>query len=622
MQHFPYPRRFLRTASFAASLVFCVALFCISTKAQTPAEPAAPVSAATQSTGSPAETKKDPPASPSAQASGDSSELASQDHPATFKVRVNLVLVRVVVRDDKGKIVPNLRKEDFQLFDNRKPQAISSFSAETPESLAVKPTASAAANSGEAVAADSVEAVAQARKLPQRFVSVFFDDVHMTLEDSTFVRDAATRLFSALAPSDRVAYASASGQFHQDFTADREALRKSLFAIVPHPTSGTPGFHDCPEISYYQADLIENKRDTSALAVAGEDAVQCAFNGNETQIASARSIAEITAQRVLAIGDQDTEFVYRHVEDAMRQLAQMPGQRVMVFISPGFIPSTLWLETSGLIDRANHAGIVMNTIDVRGLYTPDVLGDIADPPSDSLRTRGFKASYRVAAQSAQDEVLDQLAHGTGGTFFHNRNDLDQGLREAVAAPQLSYLLGFSPQNLKVDGRFHSLKVTLTNKEKYSIQARNGYFAPKTIPNPAEAAKEEIREAIFSQDEMHDVPVDLQTQFFKTDSTSARLSVLTHFDLKGIHFRKADGRNHDNLVIATAIFDENGNFVTGGEKTVTMKLLDTTYDRLTRSGITLKSSYDVKPGSYLVRLVVRDGEGAQMAARNGAVVIPN
>jgi len=71
-----------------------------------------------------------------------------------------------------------------------------------------------------------------------------------------------------------------------------------------------------------------------------------------------------------------------------------------------------------------------------------------------------------------------------------------------------------------------------------------------------------------------------------------------------------------------IFDDNGNFVAGGEKTVQMKLLDTTYDRLSRSGLTLKSSYDVKPGSYMVRLVVRDAEGSQMAARNGAVVIPN
>jgi len=51
------------------------------------------------------------------------------------------------------------------------------------------------------------------------------------------------------------------------------------------------------------------------------------------------------------------------------------------------------------------------------------------------------------------------------------------------------------------------------------------------------------------------------------------------------------------------------------------LLDTTYTRLSRSGFTVKTSFDVKPGTYLVRLVVRDAVGAQMAARNGAVVIP-
>ena len=142
-----------------------------------------------------------------------------------------------------------------------------------------------------------------------------------------------------------------------------------------------------------------------------------------------------------------------------------------------------------------------------------------------------------------------------------------------------------------------------------------------MKDPAEAAKQEIQEAIFSQEEMHDVPVELQTQFFKTDQTQAKLAVLTHVDVKGIHFRKAEGRSNDDLTFATAIFDENGNFVTGGEKIVQMHLLDPTLNRLNHSGFTVKSSFDIKPGTYLVRMVVRDAEGEQMAARNGAVVIP-
>ena len=305
----------------------------------------------------------------------------------------------------------------------------------------------------------------------------------------------------------------------------------------------------------------------------------------------------------------------------MRRLASMPGQRVLVFVSPGFLQTTIQSEASELVDRATRANVVINTIDARGLYTPDVMGDIASPSRDTHKTAGYKASYRVAAQSAQDDVMAQLADGTGGTFFHNRNDVDAAMREAGAAPALSYLLGFSPQNLKIDGRYHALKVSLTNKEKFKIQARHGYFAPRSIADPAEATKEEIREALFSQEEIRDLPIELQTQFFKKDEAEARLAVLTHLDVKGIHFKKAEGRNNDKLTIVTGIFDENGNYITGGEKIIEMKLRDTTYDRLSRSGFTVKSSFDVKPGTYLVRLVVRDNEGAQMAARNGAVVIP-
>jgi VWFA-related protein len=619
MPQFPFARRVFRFLTIPVLCGFCAVLNAQNPSGPGPA-PAAPSASALAPPTQGEPGKQDAAKSSNAPQPSDNSELVSQDSPATFKVRVNLVLVRVVVRDNQGKVVTNLRREDFQLFDNRKPQAITYFSTETPESQALKPATTVTANDEAAVTPEEVQTAA--KKLPQRFVAVLFDDVHMSMEDTTVVRDAATRLFGALAPSDRVGMFSASGQFQLKFTADHEQLAKSLYSVVPHPTTGGSGFHDCPEVTYYQADLIQNKNDSQALAVAAEDAVQCALNGDETKISQATILAQTAAMRSLNSGDQETEYAYRHIEDAIRQLSAMPGQRVMVFVSPGFIPSTLWLETSDLIDRASRAGIIINTIDARGLYTTDLMGDIADPPRDSARTRGFKSSYRVAAQTAQDQVLEQLAYGTGGTFFHNRNDLDEGLRQAVAAPPLSYLLGFSPQNLKVDGRFHGLKVSLTSKQKYSIQARNGYYAPKTIPNPVEAAKQEIREAIFSQEELHDVPVDLQTQFFKKDATSARLSVLTHFDLKGIHFRKMEGRNADILTIATAIFDDNGNFVTGGEKTVQMKLLDTTYNRLSRSGLTLKSSYDVRPGTYMVRLVVRDGEGSQMAARNGAVVIPN
>jgi VWFA-related protein len=550
-----------------------------------------------------------------APATGQEEEVSTHDSPTTFKVRVNLVLVRVVVRDKTGKPISNLKKEDFQLFDNRKLQTISSFSVETPD----KRTASAVAASGEGASSSADVVGGKAVVLPQRFVSMVFDDVHLSMEDAVFVRDSATRFFEGLAPSDRVSLNTTSGQITQEFTDDHQKLMRALSGILPRSTA----FHDssdCPDIGYYQADLMENKRDSQAVAVAVQEAMQCQ-NTQNPNITVAQAMAEAAAMRALSEGDGETEYSYRHLDEVVRRLGSMPGQRVLVLVSPGFLSTTLQSEAYDLIDRSTRGNIVINTIDARGLYVPDVSGDIAQPQRVNFPGVGLKARYRVEAQSAQEEVLRQLADGTGGKFYHNRNDVDEAMREAGAAPAYSYLLGFSPQNLKVDGSFHTLKVALTSKEKFDIQARHGYFAPRTLKDPAETSKQEIQEALFSQEEIHDLPVELQTQFFKKEDAQARLAVLTHFDVKGIHFRKGAGRNNDQLTIVTGIFDENGNIVTGGEKIIEMKLLDTTYNRLSRSGFTVKSSFDLKPGTYLVRLVVRDAEGAQMAARNGAVVIP-
>src|SRR5216684_8737673 len=435
---FPGFRRFVLVV-FAC----CLSISGNRLSAQTSAPPSPPQDA-------PAKTDSNATPAP-ASAAGQSEEVSSHDTPTTFKVRVNLVLVRVVVRDSQGKIVSNLKKEDFQLYDNRKLQTISSFSVETPETR----TASAVASTAAVGSSSSADVVGgKAVVLPQRFVSMVFDDVHLSLEDSTFVRDSATRFFGALAASDRVSLNTTSGQLTQEFTDDHGKLAKALLGITPRPLT-SQNFHDCPDVSYYQADLIVNKSDLQAVGVATEEALQCAFNGDTSMISAARNMAQLAADRAVVQGDNETQYSYRHLEDVVRRLASMPGQRVLVLVSPGFITTTLQSEASEMVDRATRANIVINTIDARGLYTPDVMGDIADQPKDTVLTAGFKSSYRVAAQFAQEDVLAQLADGTGGKFFHNRNDVDEAMREAGAAPAYSYLLGFSPQNLKIDGRFHT-----------------------------------------------------------------------------------------------------------------------------------------------------------------------
>ena len=87
-------------------------------------------------------------------------------------------------------------------------------------------------------------------------------------------------------------------------------------------------------------------------------------------------------------------------------------------------------------------------------------------------------------------------------------------REIAAAPEGYYLLGYMPQNLKTDGHYHSLKVSLTVKTKFAVEARHGFYAPRRTETPAEAVKREIEDAVFSQDEQHGFPVTFQTKYSK------------------------------------------------------------------------------------------------------------
>ncbi len=604
----------LRDSSRLLVLLALLASLPILLRAQDPASGAGQNSAPADKTPAiPTQTQPPkPPADPK-------QEVSMQDTGTTFKLRVNLVQVHVIVRDDRGKAIGNLTKGDFQLYDNGKLQSISTFGVETAKSRTERAEAAAKTqlSEGETPAGDTVT-------LPERFVALTFDDVNLKMEDAVTVRVAAAKFIDSMTPVDRVGVFSTSGHLKQDFTNDKEALKSTLLKLTPTNLSGSH-VSSCPDVSYYMADQIVNMHDQQALSVVVYETLQCMFGGNPQMLGAAQMAAQAAVNQELSMGAADNNYTFRELESVIRVLSGKPGERILLLASPGFmlsVNSTDYSDSEGIVERANRWNIVVNTLDARGLYTADLAGDISQTNSDTAMTAGPKSTYRIAEQSVQQYVLMDFAYGTGGTFFHNSNDLAGGLQLTGGVPEVSYVLGFSPQNQKMDGAYHTLKVKLTAKQKYEIQARRGYMAPRKLTDPEELAKQEIQDAVFSQDEIDDLPLNFQTQYFRMDASGARLSVVSRLDLKGVHFRKAEGRNLDNLTVATVIFDENGNYITGGSKIVYMRLLDATYERLSRSGLTVKSSFDVKPGRYMVRQVVRDSEGAQMAARNGTVVIPN
>ena len=526
----------------------------------------------------------------------------------TFQSKVNLVLVPVVVRDKNGRPVANLTKDDFQLFDKGQRQAIGSFSAIERTKEAPNSTPAAAATA--AVSGPAISAIGNNR--PGRSIVYLFDDLNIRFTAMADVRDAAIRYFkNNLAEGDRAAIYTFSGNPTLEFTSDREKLEDAVSRLRWKPPAGRGEFQ-CPDVSYYIADLILVKGDAQALEGLTIHTSECAHVPPEM----ARAIALAAANRELIIGVHDTQVALRMLSRAIRRLAAMPGERSIVLASPGFFAQTPEAATAvaEILDLAARSNVAVNGLSVHAVIVAE-----GEDITARKEPNGLWMRYRLENARADGDVMKDLAEGTGGTFFHNNNNMREGLERVSAAPEYSYLLGFSPAEVKTDGKYHSLKVVLPAAKGVHIEARHGYYARPADPKDYYAAAD-IDDAVFSRGQATDIPIVIQTGYSKPNTGNvAKVLVTAKIDMAALHLRKAAERSLDSLRAVVALFDPDGGYVTGAAKTVNLRLKEETLKQKDPA-ITLHWEFDVDPGTYLVRLVVREQESKAMTALNRTVKI--
>lgn len=529
---------------------------------------------------------------------------------STFQSRVNVVLVPVVVRDSHGKPIGNLTKNDFLLSDKGKLQNIASFEA-------VRRSGADVSTAGESVS-PKVENATPEGAPPEmdarRYLIYLFDDLNIRFTDMAVIRAAAVRHFrNGLAEADQAAIYTFSGRQIQEFTRDRQKLEDTVSKLSWRPDAGHGDVY-CPEVNYYLADLIIEKNDGQAFQGLVKHTIECAHVPPDV----AKAIALAAVNQELMVGPQDTQVALRAVRRAIRRLSGMPGQRILVLASPGFFSQTDEgiRATAEVLDLAARSNVVISGLSVRGVILAEEEQDVAGRRSapSQVWTR-----YRREGARANGDVLKELAEGTGGIFFQNNNDLLKGLEIAGAAPEFSYVLGFSPTALKHDGSFHSLKVRLTNGRSGHVEARQGYYAIKEDPKDKNATSD-VDDAVFARDQVNDIPVVLQTGFSKpNDSETAKVLLVAKIDVKSLHFRHGDARNQDSLIVVSALFDSQGGYVAGAKKTVNLRLRDESLAKRD-PGVTLRSEFDVKLGEYVVRLVVREADGKAMTTLNRTLTV--
>jgi VWFA-related protein len=393
-----------------------------------------------------------PPAESTPAVSG-AREIQPQTTGITLQVNVNKVLIPVVVRDRQGRSVSDLKKEDFQLFDNNKPRAISAFMVEqhgAPQgpiggNPQTAPTTSAAP--------------------PQRFIALLFDDLHLSLVDLENAKKAGEKaLDGLLESSNQVAVLALSGKVASGLTRDRAKLQEAILSLK----SQGDYLHlneVCPKIGYLQAWLMEFPQEAAAFRDAAMQIIACRASSDPQD---AERAARLIAQRIVKVMGRDYVESFTAIDEIVRRMAILPGQRALILISPGFEirDPEVAAAQSQTINLAAQSNVTISTLSAPGLYaTSETAGN--------ENTNGYAFQDIHMAESS----LSDLADGTGGTFIHNSNDLEAGFKSLAGEPGTVYLLELSLDNVKPDATFHRLKVEVI-RDGLRLQARRGYFMPK------------------------------------------------------------------------------------------------------------------------------------------------
>ena len=162
-------------------------------------------------------------------------------------------------------------------------------------------------------------------------------------------------------------------------------------------------------------------------------------------------------------------------------------------------------------------------------------------------------------REVSNDSMSVLASATGGKFFHNGNDLGAGLVEIAAMPDVSYSLAFSPDDLKENGVYHSLRVKIPGHPDITISARPGYFARSNEKNSPGAKFQKLNKEVMTSDNLNEIPAEVTTQSSVLATGESALKVAVHVNARNLAFKKENDARAERVIFITARSRSAGTF---------------------------------------------------------------
>ncbi|HVG29969.1 MAG TPA: VWA domain-containing protein [Pyrinomonadaceae bacterium] len=532
------------------------------------------------------------------------------DEEEVVRITTNLVQLDAIVTDKHGKQVTDLKAEDFEVFEDGKPQKITNFSyvaTETPAAAIAAKTPAAKPDKNAPPAPPAPPRRLRPEQV-RRAVAIVVDDLQLSASDLVFARRAVRQYVDKyVAPDDLVAVirTSAGVGALQQFTSDRRALHAAIERIKPF-LMGSGG-------------LSTFAPATGSSPIAPISGVDSADSGNEL---------ESFRQEYFTVG---TLGALNFVINGMREL---PGRKSVVLLSPGFRlqnpddprgqSDRALVAARRLIDLANRASVVIYGIDPRGLvYTgPTAADNLSGMSGQQI---GDLMSARSQQLSDTQGGLQYLAEQTGGFSVRNSNELLPASR-ILEDLRGYYLIGYRPRGETFDRRFHRLSVKLVNRSDLKLRTRKGFYGVSTeqIQPARRTPQQKFIAALLSPFASGDVRLRLTAAFTNTQQTGSVLSALMHADARDIRFTKqADGQYEAHVDVFGATFSDTGLVVDQHGITQTWHMPEDVYQRILRDGIVYRINVPIKKsGAYQLRVALRDTATEKIGSASQFVEVPD
>src|ERR1044071_3977012 len=421
-----------------------------------------------------------------------------QQDDEVLRINTELVQTDVTVFDKQGRFVEGLRPEQFELSLDGKPQPVSFFervaTGSAREASQVK-----AARSGKFVSSEPSRTAIAESSSQGRIIFFFIDDLHLSPSSLVRARKSLSEFVETqMSQNDRVAIVSASGQigFLQQLTDYKPMLNAAIARLGSKRNSET--FAGKTSISEFQANQVVNHNDRELMnyliaSTINEYQLVAPKGGDGRGLAQiARNIVINRTRQVESQAKMATNDMLGVLSSLMQSSSQLPGRKLVFFISDGFIADARSSNSMPLIKRvtemAARTGIVVYTMDARGTFNDPVVDAGSNTFPDGMAT-GTQARNPTMETSALQEPLHILAEDTGGRAIINSNSFKDAFQQAINETSAYYLLAWRPDNEEQRGGKARIKVSIKDRPDLRVRLRRNYY----IPPPPEALAKNVNE---------------------------------------------------------------------------------------------------------------------------------